>query len=209
MSGTPEVERLRRADEVVQAALERGPEEQAAFLDVACAGDMPLRAEVESLLGYQERARNFIESPAYVLNAELFTDGYDSAQVEGRQIGSYRIVREIGQGGMGAVFLAERSDGEFQQKVALKIVGRGFGGSELARRFRQERQILASLNHPNIARLLDGGMSEDGEPFLVMEYVEGVRIDSYCDERNLETEARLRLFLAVCQGVSYAHQHLI
>ena len=209
MKGMTEVERMRQADEVVQSALEREPREQAAFLDTACAGDQYLRAEVESLLGYRERARNFIETPAYVLNAELFTEEDDSTQVEGRQIGSYRIVREIGQGGMGAVFLAERSDGEFQQKVALKIVGRGFGGSELARRFKQERQILASLNHPNIARLLDGGVSEEGEPFLVMEYVEGVRIDSYCDQQNLQTEDRLRLFLAVCQGVSYAHQHLI
>ena len=204
-----EVERLRRADEVVQSALERDPEEQAAFLDIACAGDMPLRAEVESLLGYRERARDFIESPAYVLNAELLMDGDHPAQIEGRRIGSYRMVREIGRGGMGAVFLAERSDGEFQQHVALKIVARDFGGSELARRFRQERQILASLNHPNIARLLDGGVSEDGEPYLVMEYVEGVRIDNYCDEHGLRTEERLRLFVSVCQGVSYAHQHLI
>lgn len=204
-----EVERLRRADEVVQSALERDPDEQAAFLDVACEGDIPLRAEVESLLGYQERARNFIEVPAYALTADSFTEGDDYPQVEGRQIGSYRIVREIGHGGMGAVFLAERSDGEFQQQVALKVVGRSFGGSELTRRFRQERQILASLNHPNIARLLDGGVSEEGEPFLVMEYVEGARIDEYCDEQNLQTEERLGLFLAVCRGVSYAHQNLI
>ncbi|MGI8657075.1 MAG: protein kinase domain-containing protein [Pyrinomonadaceae bacterium] len=110
---------------------------------------------------------------------------------------------------MGAVFLAERTDGEFQQNVALKIIRHGFADVELARRFRQERQILASLNHPNIARLLDGGVSADGEPFLAMEYVEGLRIDEYCAEHNLSIDERLKLFLAVCQGVPYAHQHLV
>ncbi|HUQ31155.1 MAG TPA: serine/threonine-protein kinase, partial [Pyrinomonadaceae bacterium] len=204
-----EIERLRRADEIVQSALERDPEEQARFLDMACADDRLLRAEVESLLSYQERARNFIESPAYVLNAELFSDGEESAQIEGRLIGSYRIVREIGRGGMGAVFLAERADGEFNQEVALKVVRRSFADSELKRRFRRERQILATLNHPNIARLLDGGVSDDGEPYLVMEHVEGVRVDDYCEGKKLAIDERLKLFLEVCRGVSYAHQHLI
>ena len=105
--------------------------------------------------------------------------------------------------------LAERADGEFEHQVALKVVRRSFAETELKRRFRRERQILASLNHPNIARLMDGGVSDDGEPYLVMEYVEGARIDHYCHERKLSTRERLKLFLEVCRGVSYAHQHLV
>jgi serine/threonine-protein kinase len=208
MSGTTEVERLRRADEIVQRALACGDGELAALLDEACAGDARLRAEVDSLLGYRERARDFIETPAYALGAGLFDDG-DSGRVAGRRIGPYVIVREIGRGGMGTVFLAERADGEFRQQVALKVVRRSFADTELARRFRQERQILASLNHPNIARLLDGGVSADGEPYLVMEYVEGERIDEYCERAALSVRARLGLFLEVCRAVSYAHRHLV
>lgn len=127
----------------------------------------------------------------------------------GQTIGHYRIIREIGRGGMGAVFLAERADGAFEQDVALKVVRYSFPDSELTRRFSRERQIPASLNHPNIARLLDGGVSASHEPFLVMEYVEGLRIDDYCAMRDLATNERLRLFLKVCRGVAYAHQHLV
>lgn len=206
-----EVERLRRADEIVQLALERGDGELSVMLDEACGADAFLRAEVESLLAYRERAKSFIETPAYAIGAGLFMDSQDgdSEAATGRLIGAYRIVREIGRGGMGTVFLAERADGEFQQQVALKVVRRSFADTDLARRFRQERQILASLNHPNIARLLDGGVSKDGEPYLVMEYVEGVRIDEYCDRARLGPHARLRLFLEVCRAVSYAHRHLV
>ncbi len=207
MNSETEVERLRRADEIVQTALECWGVEQAALLDAACAGDALLRAEVESLLNYRERAKDFIETPAFAYGAEWLADGGGGGA--GRRVGPYRFVREIGRGGMGVVYLAERADGEFEQKVALKIVRRSFADTELARRFRQERQILATLNHPNIARLLDGGVSADGEPYIVMEHVEGVRIDDYCDAKNLSNARRLRLFLAVCQGIAYAHQHLV
>jgi serine/threonine protein kinase len=205
-----EVERLRRADEVVQSALECGSgDEQAAFLNTACAGDAALRAEVESLLSYRERARDFIESPALSFAAESLLETDIAEDRAGQLVGHYRIVREIGRGGMGAVYLAERADGEFKHEVALKVVRRSFADSELARRFRQERQILASLNHPNIARLLDGGVSAEGEPYLVMEHVEGVRIDEYADAHALSTIARLNLFRQVCAAVQYAHQNLI
>jgi non-specific serine/threonine protein kinase/serine/threonine-protein kinase len=201
-------ERWRQIEDLVDAALECEPAERAALLDRACAGDADLRREVESLLAHQSPSENFIEAPAFVFAADLLA-GNAVEQLEYQHLGPYKILREIGRGGMGAVFLAERSDGEFQQKVALKLVRRGFAEPELTRRFRRERQILASLNHPNIARLFDGGVSDDGEPFLVMEYVEGARIDAYCDEHNLSTEERLKLFLTVCQGVAYAHQNLI
>jgi non-specific serine/threonine protein kinase/serine/threonine-protein kinase len=206
-----ELERLRRADEILQEALGRPDEELAALLEEACGGDTLLRREVESLLSYRARARGFIETPCFAVGLGPPADepGRDAARAEGRRVGSYRIVREVGRGGMGTVFLAERSDGEFRQEVALKVVRRSFADSDLARRFRQERQILASLNHPNIARLLDGGVSADGEPFLVMEYVDGVRIDDYCAEHDLPAGERLKLFIEVCRGVNYAHQHLV
>ena len=206
-----DVERLRRTDEIIQAALDGGASELPALLDAECAGDTLLRAEVESLLGYRERAKDFIETPAFALGASLLAGGDDGdgAGVEGRRIGPYRVVREIGRGGMGAVYLAERADGEFRQQVAVKVIRQTLGGDEVRRHFKRERQILASLNHPNIARLLDGGVSEDGEPFLAMEYVEGVRIDEYADAHQLSTSARLSLFRQVCAAVQYAHQNLV
>ena len=204
-----EVERLRRADEIVQSALESWGGEQRALLDEACAGDPLLRAEVDSLLNYREQAKDFIETPAFVFGADWWVDGDGAPGKVGQRVGAYQLVREIGRGGMGVVYLAERADGEFEQQVALKVVRRSFADAELGRRFRRERQILASLNHPNIARLLDGGVSAEGEPYIVMEHVEGVRIDNYCEANDLSTAARLRLFLGVCRGISYAHQNLV
>ncbi|HWS88129.1 MAG TPA: protein kinase [Pyrinomonadaceae bacterium] len=201
-------ERWRQVEELLEAALKHEPAERGPLLDRACAGDADLRREVESLLAHSTPSEDFIEAPAFVFAADLLA-GLPGEQLGDRQIGPYKILRELGRGGMGSVFLAERSDGEFQQKVALKLVRRGFADPDLTRRFRRERQILASLNHPNIARLLDGGVSADGEPFFAMEYVEGVRIDDYCDRRGLPTEERLRLFIEVCHGVSYAHQNLV
>ena len=187
-------------------ALEQPREGREEFLRAASGGDAVLLGEVVSLLEAHDESRPVLERKDFGV-ASLFNA--TGAGYEGKEFGHYKVIRELGRGGMGAVFLAERADGEFQQQVALKIVRRTFGDSELARRFRRERQILASLNHPNIARLLDGGVSSDGEPYLVMEYVEGARIDEYCDRRGLSTNARLRLFLAVCRGVSYAHQNLV
>src|SRR5678816_2561291 len=110
---------------------------------------------------------------------------------------------------MGAVYLAERADEQFQQQVAVKLIGGRVAGGALARRFRAERQILANLNHPNIARLLDGGAGEDGVPYLAMEYIDGIRLDRYCDEHGLDVRQRLQLFQQVCAAVQYAHQHLV
>ena len=208
------VERLRRADEIVQAALEDDAGEagqMSELLDAECAGDALLRAEVESLLGYRDRAKDFIETPAFALGAHLFSDGGDgdSAQVTGQRIGPFEVVSEIGRGGMGSVYLAKRADGEFEQQVAVKVIRQTLASSETRRHFKRERQILASLNHPNIARLLDGGVSAEGEPFLAMEYVEGVRIDRYAEAHQLSINARLNLFRQVCAAVQYAHQNLV
>ena len=202
------VERWQQIEDLLDATLECEPAARGAMLDRACAGDADLRREIESLLAHLAPSENFIEAPAFVFAADLLA-GNEGKPLQSRHLGAYNILREIGRGGMGAVYLAERSDGEFQQRFALKLMRRGLADPDLSRRFRRERQILASLNHPNIARLIDGGVSESAEPFLVMEYVEGLRIDDYCDEHDLSTSQKLRLFLKVCRGVSYAHQHLV
>jgi serine/threonine-protein kinase len=196
-----------KIDELLDAALDLEPGERQQFLDSAGADQPALRREVESLLACEAHADGFLGAPALSFSADFFDQDRDERA--GQTVGNYRIIREIGRGGMGAVFLAERADGEFKHEVALKVVRRSFADTELKRRFRRERQILASLNHPNIARLMDGGVSDDGEPYLVMEYVEGARVDHYCQERKLSTRERLSLFLEVCRGVSYAHQHLV
>jgi serine/threonine protein kinase/tetratricopeptide (TPR) repeat protein len=138
-----------------------------------------------------------------------FDSGSDSAARIGTRIGPYRIVREIGHGGMGNVYLATRDDEQYQQQVAIKLLKTGLAGDVMRRRFRTEMQILADLNHPNIARLLDGGETTDHVPYLVMEYVEGTSINDYCAEQRLSTDQRLRLFITVCAAVQYAHQHLV
>ncbi len=127
-----------------------------------------------------------------------------------RNIGPYRLERIIGRGGMGVVYLASRSDNEFRKHVAIKILQSSVHSDDMLKRFRQERQILASLEHPNIARLIDGGTTEEGEPYFVMEYVSGgLPLDRYCEEQQLGLEQKLRLFLTVCAAVQYAHQRLV
>jgi len=202
----PQQSERQRLKDVFALALERPKEQRQAFLSEACGGDAGLRFEVESLLAAYDEPHHVIERADFAVSSIL---GAAGAGYEGKRFGRYRILRELGRGGMGAVFLAERADGEFEQKVALKVVRRNLADTGLERRFRQERQILAGLSHENIARLLDGGVGEDGEPFLVMEYVDGSPVDDYCEANGLSTEARLRLFLEVCDGVAYAHQHLI
>ena len=127
----------------------------------------------------------------------------------GRTIGRYKLLERIGTGGMGDVYLAERADQQFEMRVAIKLIKRGMDTESVLRRFQHERQILASLEHPNIARLLDGGETEDGLPYFVMEYVKGERIDRYAEVKNLSLTERLELFRQVCGAVSYAHQHLV
>lgn len=195
-----------RIKEVFALAVEQPTEKRKKILHEVCGNDSELQAEVESLLAASDESSPLIERNEYNLASVFNSSG---AAYKGKEFGHYRIIQEIGRGGMGTVFLAERSDGAFEQKVALKIVRRSFADEEIARRFRRERQILASLNHPNIARLLDGGVSNDGEPFLAMEYVDGTRIDDFCIEKNLSTSERLKLFLDVCNAIAYAHQNLI
>ncbi|HWS87886.1 MAG TPA: serine/threonine-protein kinase [Pyrinomonadaceae bacterium] len=187
---------------IFDEAVELAPSELGVFLDAACGSDPSLRREVERMLA---------ADPADDLEESAFSlfDRGEAAAFRGRRVGRYRILEEVGRGGMGAVFAAVRDDGEFEQRVALKVIKSGLSTSTIVRRFRHERQILASLEHPNIARLLDGGMSDDGLPFYVMEFIEGEPIDEYCRARHLGVRERLELFRQVCAAVSYAHRRLI
>ena len=185
-------------------ALEAG--ELNGWLRERCGDDLALQDEVLSLLaGATDGSAAFDQR----LDRAIAGTWADVEDIEpGRLIGRYRVLRTLGRGGMGAVYLAERADEQFQQQVAIKLIGRVAGGA-LARRFRAERQILANLNHPNIARLLDGGAGDDGVPYLAMEYIDGIRLDRYCDEHRLDVRQRLQLFQQVCAAVQYAHQHLV
>ena len=199
-------ERWKEVKEVFASALERQPEERSPFLEKACSGDDALRREVESLLASHQDAGEFIESPALSTDTFLPTvvDPENASDI-GRRVGAYRTVQEIGRGGMGSVYLAVRADDEFERRVAIKLIRRGMEIDFIIRRFRNERQILANLDHPYIARLLDGGTTEDGLPYFVMEYVDGKPIHRYCEDQGLSRADRLTLFAKVCAAVQYAH----
>lgn len=198
-------ERWEKVQQLFEAALELPPDERADFLAEACADDEALRNEVESLLAADQREHTLLEG--FGLNAAGLDEGAGLSQ--GSVVGAYRILRVIGEGGMGLVYMAERADGEYEQRVALKVVKRGMDSAEILRRFREERQILARLQHPNIGGLLDGGVTDDGSPYFVMEYVDGLPLDEYCDHHRLSIRARLELFELVCDAVRYAHGNLV
>jgi serine/threonine protein kinase/Flp pilus assembly protein TadD len=189
--------------------------ERKARLTELCAGDDILRREILALLNADEKAAGFIESPVALPDSlsKVFlavqTENPATDVPEDRQFGAYRVVRKIGAGGMGTVYLAERADGAFNKKVAIKLVNKDADTDFNLRRFRHERQILAALEHPNIARLLDGGTTKDGFPFLVMEYVEGKTLFDFCRSRDLDLRERLNLFRQICAAVQYAHERQI
>ncbi len=201
-------EQWQQIKNVFQSALEREPDQRASFLAETCSANLELRREVERLIALHDQAGGFMETLAPELAAGIFGDTDDQSLI-GRRIGPYKVVREVGRGGMGAVYLAVRDDDQYQKRVAIKLIKRGMDSASIIRRFRNERQILASLEHPNIARLLDGGSTEEGLPYFVMDYIEGVPVDEYCDVHRLSTAERLRLFRTVCSAVHYAHQNLV
>ena len=190
--------------EILAQALEKPAAERSAFVRQACGENAALLAEVDSLLANYDQADSLLEnSPA----ADILPRSPDRAV--GKRIGVYRIVREIEHGGMAVVYLGERDDQTYRKQVAIKMVKSGIDAEQVLQRFRNERQTLAALDHPNIVKLLDGGSSEDGSPYLVMEYVDGQPIDRYCDLNQLSLDARLRLFCQVCSAVQYAHENLV
>ena len=200
-------ERWQQVKDVLQEALELPAEQRPAFLNNICDSDPSLRQEVESLLLEESvGTEGFLRSPVAVSVQDVKRD---AASWVGRRIGPYEIIELIGEGGMGAVYRAARADEQYQKQVAIKIVKLGLDTPLALARFRAERQILANLEHPNIARLLDGGTTEHGLPYVVMELIEGQPIDEFCDTHGLSLERRLRLFRIVCLAVQYAHQHLV
>jgi serine/threonine protein kinase len=222
--GRVNVERWRIATGIFHAALERPPDQRPSFLAEACREDQSLRANVEALLAGDERADIAGDPLAVDPARELFLDVpvLDAASqtrsdseaapampMEGRHFGAYRILHEIGGGGMGSVYLADRVDEAFHKRVAIKIVRPGFADAEITGRFRQEREVLAALDHPTIARLIDGGSTEEGVPYFVMEYADGQPIDSWCDQHKADVTRRLELFRTVCSGVQHAHDRLV
>ncbi len=198
-------ERWHEIEALFLAALERDPDRRADFLRESCGEDGELQAEVESLLAHDSKGA--IEQTIRSAVATFDPDGV--TWYDGRRIGAYRLIREIGRGGMGAVYLAARADDQFEKHVAIKLVKGGVSADSVLQRFRDERQILANLEHPNIARLLDGGTTEEGTPYLVMEYIAGTPIVDYCVRRGLSVANRLKLFRSVCLAVHYAHQNLV
>ena len=190
---------------VFQTALALEPAQRASFIADACKGDDELRIQVEKLLAAHDESGSFLVSPAELVATNLT---FNEERI-GQRIGAYEIVREIGHGGMGSVFLAVRADDQYRKQVAIKLVKRGMDTDAILRRFMMERQILANLEHPNIARLLEGGSTTDGLPYFVMEYVEGQPITEYCDAHQLTTLQRLDLFRPVCSALHYAHQNLV
>jgi len=213
-----------RAKELFEAALELEPSQRSSFLAANC-HDVSLRQQVETLLIDYQAAGSFLDNPA--LNSSEIpierVSGLPSSEEHhvratseetedtliNRRLGDYKLVRRVGRGGMAAVFLGVRADEEYQKEVAVKLVQPGLDSQDVLTRFRNERQTLAGLDHPNIVRLLDGGSTREGLPFLVMEYVEGSPIDAYCDQHKLSVDGRLRLFSEVCSAVQYAHEKLV
>ena len=206
-------ERWQQVEAIFQAALDLVPEERNRYLAEVCAHDITLKSDVEDLLSQHESAGNLLEDPPYgetELNAlssfPQLSIPDDADPMIGRRLGAYRIEREVGRGGMGAVYEAIRVDNEFNRVVAIKLVKRGMDTDFILRRFRTERQILAALDHPHIARLLDGGTTEDGLPYFVMEFIEGQPLYNYCDGHQLTVAERLKLFMSICDALHYAHQ---
>ncbi|MDQ2736796.1 MAG: serine/threonine protein kinase, partial [Pseudomonadota bacterium] len=189
---------------MLEAVLQQSEDRRQEFLDVACGDDPELRSEVDELLRLEAQADSWVAD----IRGDWRSIAIDSL-TPGTRVGPYRILRLLGEGGMGSVYLAERADAAYSQQVAVKVVQRSITASDALERFVRERQTLARLNHPGIARLLDGGVTSDGRPYLVMEYVEGRLINQYCDEEELTVRERIALVIQICEAVQSAHQNLV
>ena len=198
--------RWRRIETLFHQASDIDPSRRDAFLDEACEGDAEMRTELDSLLSSSDRTLADLKTSVSSAAGEML----DVGNVARNRVGAYRLIRTLGEGGMGAVYLAARDDDQYERLVAIKVLRAGLAHSPaLQLRFRTERQILANLDHPNIARMLDGGITVDDAPYLVMEYIDGTALDIFCEQRKLSLDARLRLFRTLCAAVDYAHRHLV
>lgn len=199
-----------RVEELFSRASELEAEVRVAYLDEACRGDTELRDYVLDLLSADPAFDATIEKTIANTAVRVFSaEDTDADEMRGQMIGPYQVERLLGQGGMGMVYLARRADEQFDQQVAIKLGRHRLVDPDTVLRLRNERQILADLDHPNIARLFDGGTTDDGVPYLVMEYIDGIRVDTYCDVHRLDLSQRLELFQTICSAVHYAHQNLV
>ena len=198
--------RWKRIETLFYRASEMDPVHRDGFIAQACAGDRELRAELDSLLSSSGMTLASLKSSVADAAGDLLGEGHE----EITRIGAYRLIRTLGEGGMGTVYLGARDDDQYQRTVAIKVLRAGLTHRpELQLLFRTERQILADFDHPNIARMLDGGITADGAPYLVMEYIDGIPLDVYCQQLKLPLDARLRLFRTLCAAIDYAHRHLV
>jgi serine/threonine protein kinase len=200
-------EQLSRIRQIYERALPLSGSDREGYLDRECRANHEIRKEVEGLLKGHERAPAWLEQPA--LGAAKAVLPAEAPKLEGRRVGGYTLIRETGRGGTGVVYLAERSDDTFRRQAAVKLVLPPANSHAVISRFQQEREILASLDHPNIAKLLDAGVTEEGWPFFIMEFVDGQPIDRWCDQRKLTVSQRLELFGGVVDAVQFAHRHLV
>jgi hypothetical protein len=203
-------ERLRRAREVFEAACAQQGSARNAALETGCGTDTELRATVERMIEANDEVHLILDHPLSLQKEKFLLSG--GALVPGERIGDYEVVRELGSGGMGSVYLARPFTSDGQELFAIKVIRRGsleVSGREISRRFQQEQAILKSLQHPNVARLVESGATEDSNPYLVMEYVEGVRVDQYCEVHGLSTKERIALFRQLCAAVQYLHRNLV
>src|SRR5580765_2789923 len=208
MAERPPSDRWQELKELFEEAIESPAGQRETILARAARLDGSLAGELKTLLEAHDHEGQFLEDIVGAEGRDLVAISRDGALL-GRRVGSYELLGEIGTGGMGTVFLARRTDSEYESRVAVKLIRPGVLSEEALRRFRAERQALANLNHAGIARLLDGGTTADGLPFLVMEYIEGEPIDESCDRRSLSVEGRLALFRSVCEAVEHAHRHMV
>src|SRR5712664_2607166 len=188
---------------IFDAAIELPPERRAAHVQEACTGDDLLRQRVEALLRAHESAETFMASPAVASRGG--TVAVKPVEQAGDRIGRYKLLQQIGEGGCGVVYMAEQEE-PVRRRVALKVIKLGMDTKQVIARFEAERQTLAMMDHPNIAKVLDAGATDTGRPYFVMELVRGIKITDYCDQNNLSTEERLKLFTQVCQAIQHAHQ---
>ena len=203
-------ERWLKVEDLFMAAASLPPENRRSFIASRCDGDDQLLEEVSSLLRYDTSGPDIEQSLGIEATLRHGARGVLTGEpLENTLLGPWRVERELGRGGMSVVYLAMRSDGQFSKKVAIKVIKRGMDTAAVVERFRRERRILAALDHPSIARLLDGGTTADGLPYIVMDYVEGLPIDRWCDTRGLGVEERCELIAKVCDAVAYAHRNLV
>jgi hypothetical protein len=197
-----------REEELLFAALARPRDQRAALLDAACGADAALRARVAALLRAHEEATSVFDTPAHAGGEALAAAATEHVRVEeqaGDRIGRYKLLERVGEGGWGVVYVAEQEE-PVRRRVALKVIKAGMDTRAVIARFEAERQALALMDHPNIARVFDAGATAAGRPYFVMEFVRGTRITEYCDEHALTTTERLKLFVQVCSAIQHAHQ---